>query len=99
MPAFAGLAVFLLAGAIAIFGAVYPVVLPSTLDSAWDLTIHNAASSSYTLKVMTGVALFGVPLVLVYQGWSYWVFRKRISADHIPEAHSFPAQVGDGGYD
>lgn len=98
MPAFLGLAGFLLAGAISIFGAVYPVVLPSTLDSAWDLTIHNAASSSYTLKVMTGVALFGVPLVLVYQGWSYWVFRKRISAAHIPEAHSFPAQVGDGGY-
>jgi cytochrome d ubiquinol oxidase subunit II len=96
MPAFAGLAVFLLAGAIAIFGAVYPVVLPSTLDSAWDLTVHNAASSSYTLKVMTGVALFGVPLVLVYQGWSYWVFRKRISMAHIPETHPFPAQVGDG---
>lgn len=98
LPAFLGLGVFLLAGAIAIFGAVYPVVLPSTLDSAWDLTIHNAASSSYTLKVMTGVALFGVPLVLAYQGWSYWVFRKRISIDHIPDAHPFPAQIGDGEY-
>ncbi len=98
LPAFLGLGLFLLAGAVSIFGAVFPVVLPSTLDSAWDLTVHNASSSSYTLKVMTGVALFGVPLVLVYQGWSYWVFRKRISTASIPDAHAIVAQAGDGRY-
>ncbi len=98
MPGFAGMAVFLLAGAISIFGAVYPVVLPSTLDSAWDLTVWNSSSSPYTLKVMSAVALFGVPLVLVYQGWSYWVFRKRLSTANIPDAHAIVPQIGDGRY-
>jgi cytochrome d ubiquinol oxidase subunit II len=96
MPGFLGSAVFLLAGAGSIFGAVYPVVLPSTLDSAWDLTVRNASSSDYTLKVMSVVALFGVPLVLVYQGWSYWVFRKRLSTSSIPDAHAIVPQIGDG---
>ena len=84
---FAGLAIFLLAGSAAIFGAAFPVVLPSTLDPAWDLTIHNASSSPYTLKIMTIIAAFGVPLVLLYQGWTYWVFRRRVSTEHIPAAH------------
>ena len=43
-----------------------------------DLTIWNAASTHYTLKVMTIVALIFTPIVLIYQGWTYWVFRKRI---------------------
>lgn len=90
---FAALGVFLLAGAVAIFGALYPVVLPSTLDPAWNLTIDNASSSPYTLKVMSIVALIGVPAVLVYQGWSYWVFRKRLSPGQIPDAHTILPQV------
>lgn len=85
--AFAGLAVFLALGAISIFGSVYPVVLPSTLNHAWDLTISNAASGSYTLMVMSVVTAFGLPLVIVYQAWTYWVFRKRISEADIPAAH------------
>jgi cytochrome d ubiquinol oxidase subunit II len=85
---FAGLAIFLLAGVAAIFSAVFPVVLPSTLNGAWDLTIHNASSSSYTLKVMSAVAAVGVPFVVVYQAWTYWVFRKRIRTEHIPPAHA-----------
>ena len=93
MPAFISLGVFLVAGAAAIFIAAFPVVLPSTLNSAWDLTVTNASSSDYTLKVMTVVAAFGVPLVLVYQGWTYWVFRKRISTAHIPDAHPLPVVV------
>lgn len=93
---FLGLAGFILLGAAAIFAAAYPVVLPSTLDPAWNLTVGNASSSPYTLKVMSVVALLGVPAVLVYQGWSYWVFRKRISAAHIPEPHAFAPQVSDG---
>jgi cytochrome d ubiquinol oxidase subunit II len=47
--------------------------------------VHNAASTPYTLKVMTWVAVFFTPLVLLYQGWTYWVFRKRISTSSIPE--------------
>lgn len=91
--AFTGMAVFLLAGVDAIFTAVYPVVLPSTLDPAWNLTIDNASSSPYTLKVMSIVACFGVPMVLAYQGWTYWVFRQRISTEHIPDAHQVVVPV------
>ena len=95
---FLALAIFIVLGAAAIFAAVYPTVLPSTLDSAWNLTAQNASSSPYTLKVMTFVAAFGVPVVLLYQGWTYWVFRKRISTASIPDAHTFAPQVGDGRY-
>jgi cytochrome d ubiquinol oxidase subunit II len=57
------------------------------LESA-SLTITNASSTDYTLKVMTYVALALTPLVLVYQGWTYWVFRKRINAAQIPTPES-----------
>lgn len=85
--AFAGLAAFVVAGASAIFAAAFPVVLPSTVDPAYTLTIGNAASGDYTLGVMTVVAGFGLPMVLVYQGWTYWVFRRRLSEQQIPAAH------------
>ncbi|MDP9987240.1 cytochrome d ubiquinol oxidase subunit II [Arthrobacter oryzae] len=87
--AFLALGAFLILGTTSIFGAVFPVVLPSTLDSAFDLTISNASSSDYTLGLMSIVAAFGLPLVIAYQAWTYWVFRRRVSAAHIPEAHSF----------
>ena len=86
---FLALGAFLVLGTASIFGAVFPVVLPSTLDSAFDLTISNASSSDYTLGLMSIVAAFGLPLVIAYQAWTYWVFRRRVSAAHIPEAHSF----------
>lgn len=63
----------------ALFVALFPRVMVSTLSSEYSLTLQNASSSPYTLKVMSFVALFFVPLVLGYQIWSYWVFRKRIS--------------------
>ena len=89
---FVFLGLFLLAGAVSIFTAMYPVVLPSTLDSAWNLTVDNASSTPYTLQVMSWVALFGLPIVVVYQGWTYWVFRKRVSAESIPAVHSIKSQ-------
>jgi cytochrome d ubiquinol oxidase subunit II len=70
---------------ITIFMSLYPRVIPSTLNPDWSLTIYNAASSPYTLKVMTIVALIFVPIVLIYQGWTYWVFRKRITAESALE--------------
>jgi len=73
---------------IALFGALYPNVVPSTVDPAYSLSIAGTASSSYTLTVMSWVALFGTPAVLVYQGWTYWVFRRRISTRQLP-----PVQV------
>jgi cytochrome d ubiquinol oxidase subunit II len=60
------------------FLIMYPRVMISSLNPAWSLTIDNAASSPYTLTVMTIVALIFVPIILVYQGWTYWVFRKRL---------------------
>jgi cytochrome d ubiquinol oxidase subunit II len=91
--AFLGMALFLAFGAASIFAAVYPVVLPSTIDPAYSLTIANASSGSYTLMVMTIVTGFGLPLVIAYQAWTYWVFRKRISDTHLPVKHTFEAAV------
>ncbi|MBQ6642589.1 MAG: cytochrome d ubiquinol oxidase subunit II [Saccharopolyspora sp.] len=73
---------------VTLFGALWPDVLPSTLDPEWSLSVADTASSPYTLTVMTWVAAFGTPAVLVYQGWTYWVFRKRIGAHHIPPVHA-----------
>ncbi len=66
-----------------LFVALYPRVMPSSLGSQFDLTITNASSTDYTLKVMTVVAIVMTPIVLLYQGWTYWVFRKRVSATQI----------------
>ncbi len=67
-----------------LFLALFPNVMPSTLNGGWSLTVSNASSSPYTLKLMTIVAAVFTPLVLLYQGWTYWVFRKRIGVQHIP---------------
>lgn len=67
-----------------IFVTMAPNVMKSSIDPAYSLTIEQAASSPYTLKVMTIVALTLVPIVLAYTVWSYWVFRKRISTKQIP---------------
>lgn len=67
-----------------LFGALFPNLVPSTLNSQWSVTIYNASSTPYTLKIMTWVAAIMTPLTVVYQGWTYWVFRQRISADGIP---------------
>ncbi len=65
---------------VTMFQIMYPRVMISSLNPDWSLTIYNASSSPYTLTVMTIVALIFVPIVLIYQGWSYWIFRKRIVA-------------------
>jgi len=63
------------------FSMTFPNLMLSTLNPAWSLTIYNASSSQYTLTVMSIVALIFVPIVLVYQGWTYWMFSKRVSTD------------------
>lgn len=69
---------------VTVFTCLYPRVMISSLNPDWSLTIHNAASNEYTLKVMTVIALCTVPLVLAYQAWTYWAFRKRVSVkDHL----------------
>jgi cytochrome d ubiquinol oxidase subunit II len=64
-----------------IFAFLYPRVMVSSLNPLWSLNIENAASSFTTLRLMTIVTLIFLPLVLLYQGWTYWVFRKRVSGD------------------
>ena len=61
-----------------IFMELYPRVLVSSIDPMYDLTIENSASGPLTLRTMSIVALIFVPIVLAYQGWTYWIFRKRI---------------------
>jgi cytochrome d ubiquinol oxidase subunit II len=73
-----------------LFLALFPDVMPSTTDPAFSLTVSGAASGHYSLLIMTWLAAFATPLVLLYQGWTYWVFRKRIGVQHIP-AGQIPA--------
>jgi len=64
-----------------IFSFLYPNVMISSSNPAWNLTIQNAASSSATLRLMTIVTVIFLPIVLLYQGWTYWIFRKRITSE------------------
>lgn len=68
------------------FLALFPDVMPSSTDVAFSLTTTNASATHYTLTIMTWVAAIFTPLVLGYQTWTYWVFRKRIGTHHIPTA-------------
>jgi cytochrome d ubiquinol oxidase subunit II len=88
--AFAAWGTMLVAAAAAIFGAAYPVVVPSTIDAAFDVTVADASVSDYTLTVMTWAAAVGLPVVLAYQAWTYWVFRKRLTAE---PAHGEPVEA------
>lgn len=82
--AFAMTGVTIVLSTITVFMSLFPRVMISSIDPAFDLTIYNAASSPYTLKIMTIVAVSTIPFVLAYQAWTYWVFRKRISpSDHL----------------
>ncbi|MFF3963471.1 cytochrome d ubiquinol oxidase subunit II [Streptomyces griseorubiginosus] len=66
-----------------LFLTLFPNVMPSSLNPDWSLTVTNASSSAYTLKIMTWLAVIATPVVMLYQGWTYWVFRKRIGTQHI----------------
>ena len=78
--AFAMTSICIVFATITIFTGLYPRVLISSLQpEAWSLTIYNASSSAYTLRVMSIITLIFLPLVLLYQGWSYHVFRRRIT--------------------
>ena len=68
---------------VSFFWGLFPRLIVSSLNPDWSLTVYNASSSQYTLKLMTiGAAIF-VPVILIYQGWSYWVFRKRVDGKHL----------------
>ena len=96
--AFAGTAVTLALAVATLFGDLFPNVLPSSTSAAFSLTVTNAASGHYTLTVMTWVALIFTPVVLAYQGWTYWVFRKRLTRDDfvVPDGPEATGQAPAG---
>ena len=75
--------IFVIFAVASLFAGLYPNVMVSSIDNKYNLTIFNASSSPYTLKIMTIVAVTLVPVVLIYQGWTYWIFRKRVTADKL----------------
>jgi len=82
---FAGMLTVLFA-VVMLFSALFPYVMPSTIDPAFSLTIANASSTPYTLQIMSWTALVAMPLVIAYQAWTYWVFRKRVTRKSIEGA-------------
>jgi len=68
----------------------------SSTNPAYNLTVHNTASGGYSLKVMTVVVIIFLPLVLGYQAWTYYVFRRRVSREEfVPGAQPKPEPVTD----
>jgi cytochrome bd ubiquinol oxidase subunit II len=76
--AMTGLSIILLT--LTVFLGLFPRVMVSSLNPAWSLTVYNAASGSYTLSVISWIAISFVPIVIGYQAWNYWVFRHRVTA-------------------
>lgn len=83
LPAFAGTALGIAGAVIAVFTAHGEVVLRSTLDARWSLTMTGAAATPSALRLITVVGLIVLPGVLVYQAFSYWVFRRRVASERV----------------
>ncbi len=94
--AFIGTGLTIALAVAALFLSLYPNVMPSSTNPAFSLTVNNASSTDLTLTIMTVVAVIFTPLVLLYQGWTYWIFRKRISAERIPDASELAAPPAAG---
>jgi len=85
--AFAASSVAVLMTAFTGIAGLYPTLIPSTIDPAFDLTIVNSSSSPYTLGIMTVVAFILVPVVIAYKIWVYRLFRNRVTdKDLLPDA-------------
>lgn len=69
----------------AFFAALFPRLMVSSLNPAWSLTIYNASSTPYTLSIMSIAAICLVPVVLAYQGWTYWIFRRRVTKNKLEQ--------------
>jgi cytochrome bd ubiquinol oxidase subunit II len=89
--AFAATALTIAACILSIFVDLYPNVMVSSTSAAYNLTVHNTASGAYSLKAMTVVVIVFLPLVLAYQAWTYYVFRRRVRReDFLPAARPAP---------
>jgi cytochrome d ubiquinol oxidase subunit II len=95
-PAFAAMALSIALVTATIFVTLYPRVLISSTNRAYDLTIWSTSSSHYALVVMSIVALTLLPLVVLYQGWTYYVFRHRVGRDDLAPPKS-PIDLLSGG--
>ncbi len=99
--AFTATTITMAACILSIFVGLYPNVMVSSTNPAYNLTAHNTASNPYSLKAMTVVVIIFLPLVLAYQSWTYYVFRRRVSRDQFvtgpPPAASPPAGPGPTG--
>ncbi len=84
--AFAATGTTIIFGTTVVFQGMFPVVMPSTISTDFHLTVYNASSSDLTLTIMSFVAILFLPIILSYQGWSYWVFRERVTRDAIPRS-------------
>ncbi|GAA3864424.1 cytochrome d ubiquinol oxidase subunit II [Leifsonia kafniensis] len=84
--AFALMAATIALAVLTLFASLFPDVMPASNNPANSLTIENASSTPYTLSVMSWTALIAAPVILLYQGWTYWIFRKRVTRAHIEEA-------------
>lgn len=71
----------ILLATVMVFSGLYPRILISTLDPTYSLTVYNSAASPYSLRLFTIVGVVLLPVVLIYQGWTYWIFRERIRPD------------------
>jgi len=94
--AFAATTVTIASCIITIFADLYPNVMVSSTNPAYNLTVHNTASGGYSLKVMTVVVIIFLPVVLAYQTWTYYVFRRRVSRkEFLPATQPAPEQATD----
>jgi len=93
--AFAATTITMASSIVSIFVGLYPNVMVSSTSAAYNLTVHNTASGGYSLKAMTVVVIIFMPLVLAYQTWSYYVFRRRISTREFqpPAQRSTPVST------
>jgi cytochrome d ubiquinol oxidase subunit II len=95
--AFVGTFATIALGVAGLFLALFPDVMPTTLADGVGLTTTNASATDYTLTIMTVVAVIFTPVVLLYQGWTYWVFRRRIAVHHIPPSTTAPESAVPAG--
>jgi cytochrome bd ubiquinol oxidase subunit II len=95
--AFAATTITIAASIISIFVDLYPNVMVSSTSKAYNLTVHNTASNPYALKAMTVVVVIFLPLVLAYQTWTYYVFRKRVSRQEFQPAVVSPGAAPEPG--
>lgn len=94
--AFLGTAVTIAAAVATLFLGLFPDVMPASNDPRHSLTVTNASASPLTLRILTWIGAFGTPVVIAYQGWTYWIFRKRIGVQHLPEPTTQAQRTPDG---